>query len=165
MGRAVSTTLTVRHMRRADAVSVAELCGVLGYPATARQIAARFESISRREDGRIFVADDRGAVVGWLHVSGTRILEADPYAEIAGLVVTEGMRGRGVGAALVTAAEFWAREHGYDTVRVRSNIVRIEAHAFYEHLGYGYIKTQKAFRKILDANIASNRRRLGGVSG
>ena len=159
MDRAVSTSVIVRHMRPEDAGPVAELCGVLGYPATARQIAARYGSISVRQNGRIFVADDRGAVVGWLHVGGTCILEADPYAEIAGLVVTEGMRGRGVGAALVTAAESWAREHGYDTVRVRSNIVRTEAHAFYEHLGYGHIKTQKAFRKVLDANIASNRRR------
>jgi GNAT superfamily N-acetyltransferase len=137
-------------MRSEDAPAVADLTGTLGYPSTAAEIAGRFEAISRRRDGLIFVAEATGGpVVGWVHIRPARSLESDPFAEIAGLVVAEGARGQGIGRVLVGAAEGWAREHGYEIVRVRSSIARVGAHAFYEHLGYCHVKTQKNFRKMI----------------
>ena len=58
--------------------------------------------------------------------------------------------GAGVGRLLVEAAEEWALERGFDIMGVRSNTLRLDAHAFYEHLGYRVVKTQKAFRKRLN---------------
>jgi GNAT superfamily N-acetyltransferase len=148
--RADALSVAVRPMCRADATKVAQLTGELGYPATAAAVVARFERIEARSDARVFVAHtDDGSVVGWLHVYGSYLLESDPHAEIGGLVVADGSRGRRVGAALMAAAEAWAAEHGYEAIRVRSRIARIEAHGFYEHLGYTRIKTQHSFRKAL----------------
>jgi GNAT superfamily N-acetyltransferase len=70
-------------------------------------------------------------------------------AEIAGLVVDETARGGGIGRRLLEAAEQWARSHGCRAIRVRSNVVREGAHAFYVREGFREIKTQKVFEKGL----------------
>ena len=63
--------------------------------------------------------------------------------------VANDFRGQGVGRVLVERAEGWAKARGLKSVYVRSNIVRKDAHAFYQKLGYKIIKTQSAFRKAL----------------
>jgi len=131
-----------------DAAAVAALSGQLGYPASAQQIEERFRGLSREPDSTVFVAElDDGRLAGWLHVLARRFLELDRYTEIAGLVVDAGARRSGVGKALITAAETWARERGCSTVRVRSNMRRVEAKPFYERMGYRVVKTQYVFEK------------------
>jgi GNAT superfamily N-acetyltransferase len=137
-------------MTVADVEPAARLATQLGYPSTAEQVARRFQAIEANPESHVAVAvDERGAVVGWIHVFGNRLLESEPDAEIGGLVVDESVRGRGVGTALVAAAEAWARERGHRVVSVRSNVVRQEAHAFYQTRGYEVVKTQLKFRKPL----------------
>jgi GNAT superfamily N-acetyltransferase len=63
--------------------------------------------------------------------------------------VDERNRGAGVGRALVSAAEEWAKESGLATIRVRSRIERDRAHKFYERDGYTRLKTQYVFEKPL----------------
>ncbi len=46
-------------------------------------------------------------------------------------------------------AEHWAREKGLRSIFLRSNIIRKDAHTFYQALGYSVVKTQYAFRKAL----------------
>ncbi len=133
-----------------DISAVADLTTQLGYPATETQVKRRYDFIKDRWDARLLVAQDANrSVVGWIHVQVTYLLESDPRAEIWGLVVSEAARGTGVGRRLVEAAEEWAVMLGMNIVVVRSNHVRVEAKAFYEHLGYTVTKTQNAFRKSL----------------
>jgi GNAT superfamily N-acetyltransferase len=134
-------------MAHADTEAVAELCTQLGYPATAEDIGRRAAVVDSRGHGAVLVAEEDGRVVGWIHVVSTPVLETDLYAEIAGLVVDERCRSRGVGLALLDAAESWARDAGCTTIRVRSRIARERAHAFYERHGFRRIKTQHAFEK------------------
>jgi GNAT superfamily N-acetyltransferase len=153
----------IRVMTAADVERVAQLAGQLGYPSTSAHVAARFELLRQRPDEGLFVAvgpnaaplgptgsaAGHDAVIAWVHVRPTLTLESDPCAEIAGLVVNAADHGHGVGRALVAAAEAWAVEHGFREIRVRSNVVRLEAHAFYRHLGYEVVKNQLNFRKRL----------------
>jgi len=139
-------------MERRDVDGVADLVTQLGYPSTPRDIARRFERIDGRDDQALLVADDGSAVVGWMHVGSHPYLESDDSAEILGLVVAEGQRSRGVGAALVGAAETWAAERGCQVIRVRSRITRDRAHAFYERGGFERIKTQYCFQKTLGSH-------------
>jgi GNAT superfamily N-acetyltransferase len=134
-----------------DVAAVAELNGQLGYPAGEAAVQRRFEEIQRYDAGQVFVADDGERPIGWVHVYDTHLLEQDATAEIGGLVVADGRRGGGVGRALMAAAEHWAAQHGCQAVRVRSQTMREAAHAFYEHLGYAYLKTQKNFHKPLSS--------------
>jgi ribosomal protein S18 acetylase RimI-like enzyme len=140
-------------MQAGDLAYVAALTSELGYPSSESEITRRYDLIKDRSDARLLVAEHvERNVVGWIHVQATCLLEADPRAEIWGLVVAEAVRGAGAGRALVRAVEEWAIQHGLDVVTVRSNIVREGARRFYEHLGYRIVKTQNAFRKNLSHN-------------
>jgi GNAT superfamily N-acetyltransferase len=88
-------------------------------------------------------------VVGFVHVHLYLLLVDDREAEIGGLVVDASVRGRGLGARLMAAAEAWSLEKGCSSVYLRSNTLRTRAHAFYKNLGYSIIKSQYAFRKML----------------
>jgi GNAT superfamily N-acetyltransferase len=137
-------------MRAGDEAAAAELAGQLGYPTTAAQVGERLRRAAGQPDAALLVAEAAaGRVVGWAHAFGVYLLESEPYAELGGLVVDERERGRGVGRALLAAVEGWAREGGFASVRLRSNVVRERAHAFYERLGYERVKTQHCFRREL----------------
>jgi GNAT superfamily N-acetyltransferase len=142
---------TIRTARAYDATPIAELAGELGYPANRQQIATRLAGVESEPSARVLVAEGaQGAVVGWLHVAVRAQLTEDSCAEILGLVVAEGSRGEGIGAALVRAAEAWARGEGCTRIRVRSRDTRERAHRFYEREGYARNKVQVVLHKTLD---------------
>jgi GNAT superfamily N-acetyltransferase len=143
--------MRLRPMTERDTGAVAELSGQLGYPSTPAQMKRRFEALSRDPESAIFVAESEdGGLIGWVHVVGRHCLELDPYAELGGLVVDAAARRKGVGKALLSAAEQWAAGHGYTTMRVRSNMKRGEARPFYEGMGYAITKSQNVYQKILE---------------
>ena len=63
-------------------------------------------------------------------------------------MVSERLRGQGIGRLLCRRAEQWSWDHGVRTVRVTSRSSRVEAHRFYREGGYGEIKTSVVFEKI-----------------
>lgn len=144
----MSSEPNLREATASDIPALAALCGQLGYPSTPEQLAARLTRLAGPEDC-VLVAEMAGKVVGWIHVRGVCCVESDPNAEIAGLVVDESCRGAGVGSELVEAACRWATQHGYGEVRVRSNVIREQAHRFYERQGFRRLKTQIAFARRL----------------
>lgn len=140
----------IRRATAEDAAAIAALCGQLGYPTSAEEGARRLQVLLSREEDAVFVADVDGAVVGWIHMFGCERLESEPSAEIGGFVVADGHRGSGIGMDLIAAGERWARERGYELVRVRSNVIRERAHHFYqERAGYQLSKRQAVFTKNL----------------
>jgi GNAT superfamily N-acetyltransferase len=144
---------TIRNARTYDAPALAALAGELGYPSTQRQIVARLAAIEAEPASRVLVAEDeRGHVVGWLHVAQVAHLVDDATAEIVGLVVADGARSGGIGAHLLQAAEDWARKRGAALMRVRSRVERERAHRFYERAGYVRVKTSAVFGKPLDGD-------------
>ena len=137
-------------MTAADVERVAALSGELGYPSTPEQVTSRFRLIEERPDAIAFVATDAGgSVQGWVHVYGRYHLESDRTAEIGGLVVAPELRGQGIGRTLMSAAESWSRERGYGQVRLGSNVLRAEAHRFYQGLGYTIAKSHYRFQKTI----------------
>jgi GNAT superfamily N-acetyltransferase len=140
----------IRSLRREDAVLLAPLCEQLGYPATTDEVDRRLEVLLRTSrHGLLGAVADDDSLLGWIHVDASELVVWDPYAEICSLIVDTRVRSQGVGRALMTAAESWARDRGFAIVRVRSNVVRLDAHRFYEHLGYERGKTQHTFAKHL----------------
>ena len=126
------------------------LAGQLGYPSTQTQVAQRLRRVEGDDRHAVFVAESHdGPVIGWVHVFVCHLVESEPSAEIGGLVVDEQRRSAGVGRMLLEQAETWARMHGCASIRLRSNIIRKEAHAFYLKRGYSIVKTQHAFTKTL----------------
>ncbi|HJP97910.1 MAG TPA: GNAT family N-acetyltransferase [Rhodanobacteraceae bacterium] len=142
-------TTSIRAATQADAGALASLSRQLGYPAEAGDISRRLEEIVEHRSGAVLVAEDDGGVAGWAEASLQRHLVHDARAELAGLVVAEGARNRGVGVALLRAVEAWARDCGLREMIVRSNVVRERAHHFYLREGYSEEKRQAVFCKRL----------------
>lgn len=138
--------LFLRQATRDDAAALAALSTQLGYPSTSDQVQARLSWLISTDD-IILVAESNDRVVGWIHMQVSCTVEANPNAEIAGLVVDESCRGQGVGSALVEEGCLWAKRRGMVEVRVRSNVLREEAHRFYEGQGFQRLKTQIVFSR------------------
>ena len=137
--------VTIRPLDSTDADAVAALLPDLGYEATADQVVRRLAALRAWPDQDAFVAVAGGTVVGLCHVQGVRMLNSEGYAEIQALVVSTACQGQGIGRQLVAHACAWAFARGYERVRLRSNVVREAAHAFYEHLGFEKAKASYAF--------------------
>jgi ribosomal protein S18 acetylase RimI-like enzyme len=151
MDRAKTQAIETRLAEERDIIALARLAGELGYPSTPEQIRERLAYSEAAPHQATFVAViDGDAVVGWIHLSEARSLDAEPRAEITGLVVDSNHRSGGAGRLLVERGEEWARRRGLAVIGVRSNVIRERAHAFYERLGYTVTKTQKVFRKTLE---------------
>ena len=146
-------TARIRRAAPEDAPRLAELSIELGYPMTAAEAADRLVDLEASGDHALLVADEGGTAAGWIQVSLPRIFETPKSAEIAGLVVDSAERGRGVGRDLVAAAAGWAAERGCVAVRVRTNVIRERAHAFYVREGFLEVKTQKVLEKKLPSKV------------
>ena len=152
--------MIIRPATGADAPALAALSGQLGYPSEAEEIAGRLAALRELEHHAVLVAEETGRVVAWVHILGARHLMVDPFAEVGGLVVDAAWRGRGLGTALLAVAEAWAAERGYATMRIRSNIIREEAHRFYGARGYSDAKRQVVFARRLVRTVPA-----GGAKG
>lgn len=143
--------LLIRPALLDDASDIARLATELGYPTTTEQANSRLTLLLPRDSYFIAVADVSSQIVGWVAAERRLLLESGERVEIVGLIVSATARRNGIGAALVEAAEVWARAQGMQVLSVRSNVARIEAHPFYERLGYVRSKTQHAYVKQLAA--------------
>lgn len=140
--------MTIRELQSGDIEAMTRLTSQLGYPAAEEQVARRMKTLLGKADEVVLVAvSDKGQAVGWLHVRALTSLHVDSMGEICGMVVDEGHRSQGIGAALVLAAERWTEAHGCRKMRVRSNAVRKDAHRFYERAGFRMTKTSLTFEK------------------
>jgi len=142
------TSTAIRTATEIDAESIAQLSCMLGYTTTGEMIGSRLRAVLRLDNYLVLVAvNDSVAVIGWLQAHASHVIESGFRVEITGLIVSSETRRRGVGSALVGRAEEWARQLGAEAVVVRSNVQRVESHAFYPALGYDITKTQTVYRK------------------
>ena len=142
----------IRPAQPEDSAQIAKLSTQLGYPSDPDETARRLEELQRSSESCIFVARLAGGeIAGWIAMFVFRSIADEPRVEISGFIVDEGVRSQGIGAKLLHRAEQWAREKGCGTIGLRCNVIRDRAHAFYERHGYQHVKTQKSFRKIINA--------------
>jgi GNAT superfamily N-acetyltransferase len=143
------SALSIREINVADAEAAAQLSGELGYPVSAGIMRERICRLEFLPNHVVFVACLDHAVVGWIDVDVVHHLQAEPSAEIGGLVVSRDYRSVGIGRMLLMQAEGWARKRHLKRMIVRSRITRDDAHRFYLREGYEKIKTSAVFSKML----------------
>ena len=147
----LAAPIVVREITLRDAAAAAVLSGELGYPASVEEMEQRIRDLPARNDHAVFVAclpEER--VVGWIDVAITHHLQADPYGEIGGLVVSGEVRSAGIGRRLLAEAEQWVSDRGIKRMVVRSRVSREDAHRFYERERYSRTKTSAVFSKDLE---------------
>lgn len=125
--------------------AVRELLGQLGYEIAAGELEARLERVLAAEGHHVAVVEERGKVVGLLHVFERPALEKPCEAVVQALVVDATERGRGIGRGLMEVAEAWARTRRLGSVALSTR----RAEDFYARLGYAKVATSHLMRKAL----------------
>jgi predicted N-acetyltransferase YhbS len=107
----------------------------LGFDSSAELIEINLQALTR--DGFPPLVADCGRVVGCVTYSVMQVLHRPaPAGRISMLIVAADWRGQGVGRSLVAAAVDRLRNAGCQLCEVTSNLALIDAHAFYERLGF-----------------------------
>jgi GNAT superfamily N-acetyltransferase len=137
-----------------DAAEIARLSIELGYPAIEDETRAALTKLLKSPRHFAVVAADRtGQLIGWAAAERRLTLESGEIMELTGLVVAVSARRLGVGKALVSAAERWALQEGFLSIRVRSNATREESHPFYTGIGFQRTKMQHVYKKSLPSAV------------
>jgi len=137
--------LMVRPFEAKDGEALADLMTQLGYETRASEMQMRMEAILADKHYATFVAVSGGKVCGMIGTFTCYSYEHNsPGGRILALVVSENMRGRGVGHALIAAAEKDLAQKNIRRVAVNTHFKRNDAHEFYEKVGY----TKNGFRFV-----------------
>jgi GNAT superfamily N-acetyltransferase len=140
----------IRQALNKDFGELSILSTQLGYPCSPDDSQRYLMDIIQDPEHALYVAEATdGEVIGYIHVFKTKRPFIEPFAELGGLVVSEGYRGKGLGRILLERSEEWAQEKGCHEMRIRSNVIRVRAHPFYQDQGYIVNKHQKIFIKNL----------------
>jgi ribosomal protein S18 acetylase RimI-like enzyme len=145
--------VTVRAAEATDVEALADLMTQLGYPTRTSEMQMRMEAIRADKNYATFVAVSKGKVCGMIGTLTCYTYEHNsPSARILALIVAEKTRGRGVGHALIAAAERDLAQRNISRVAVNTRFERKEAHEFYEKVGY----TKNGFRLVKELPMAAD---------
>jgi aminoglycoside 6'-N-acetyltransferase I len=100
----------------------------------------------------VFVADDDDTLVGFIELDLRSYAEgctSSPVPYVEGWYVVSDWRRRGVGGALMHAAEEWGRSRGYTELGSDTEAVNRLSRAAHAALGFEEIETVVVFRKPL----------------
>ena len=140
----------IRVIQQKDAETIKNICeSELGHKTTVALLRQRIEELADNDHYYIMVFenDQTHQVLGFIQAEKYNLLYGDNGWNIIALAVESNAQGRGIGKQLLLSLENYAKKSGYTFIRLNSNTVRTEAHAFYQHLGYQCDKTQKRFIK------------------
>jgi N-acetylglutamate synthase-like GNAT family acetyltransferase len=137
--------IRIREIKPEDCKAVNELSKQLGYVLSLDHTKAQIIKLIAGKEHGAFAAIAEEKLIGWIHPFITLAIETKPFVEIAGLVVDEKFRDKGVGKRLVKKICEWSMLKEMDTIRVRCNTKRIQSHLFYQKIGFNELKEQKVF--------------------
>lgn len=133
----MDSKLLIRRAQLDDAGAVAALLEQLGYHSTPTEVRERLAAILSDPDYGTWVAQQGSHIIGLVGVRVGHSYEKNGmYGQLLVLVVDAGARRGGVGAELVRVAEEWIRGRGGRHVILNSGRHRLDAHRFYERMGY-----------------------------
>ena len=138
----------VRVANEGDVLELARLLTLLGHPTAGDDISTRWKEWRSAGNAALVVANTDGTLAGAVTLHQMVVLHRPkPVGRITSLVVDDSVRGRGIGRALVAAAEETLAGLGCGLLEITSNARLADAHAFYAHLGYE--ETSVRFAKVL----------------
>lgn len=110
----------------------------------------RVEEIKRDPNNYLFVLEEENKVQGSIFITLCLdpMYQFRPYAVIENLIIAEEFRGQGLGRELLNHVEQFCMNRNCTKMMLMSSTKRIEAHNFFEKLGYnGTIS--KGFKKYI----------------
>ena len=112
----------------------------------------RFFDGTLREPTRVLVADDAGDLVGFVELSIRAYAEgchSDHVGYVEGWYVASAARGRGVGRALIAAAEDWARGEGCEELASDAELTNSSSDCAHKACGFKETGQIRCYRKAL----------------
>lgn len=141
--------LQIRQCGIVDADAIYELdTKEMGYDYPRDKTEEKLKRLLKSDKDKIFVAVIDNTVVGYVHANDYDVIYAPHMKNIMGIAVLSSFKQKGIGRALLSAVEDWAKKDGAYGVRLVSGAARTGAHAFYRHCGYGGDKQQINFKKV-----------------
>lgn len=139
-------TAVIRPACAGDVAAMADLFGQLGYPVSPQELGDLWLMPDPAREVLVACLDEGIAgVLVWHCLNPLHV--APEWGLISALVVDEGARGSGVGAALLAVAESHAQARGCSQLELSSSLKREGAHRFY--LAQGYVERPKRFVKTV----------------
>ena len=132
-------THPIRRANPDDAAEIAECLAELGYGTTATLVVEKLRRAAHSAIDAVFVATagEGKRIVGVASIHVLPLFHASGnLARLTALAVRRDSQRRGVGGALLTAAEEFAWASDCRRIEITSGDHRPEAHAFYRRLGY-----------------------------
>ena len=146
--------IRVRPADEGDVLVVQELLGQLGYVLTVEEVRTRLALLAASRTDPVLVATEGSRAVGLIAMHcATMLHHTEPVARITALVVRDGVRGKGVGRILVSAAADVARQAGCGILELTTATHRTEAQAFYRALGF--TASSLRFHRAVNGKAAS----------
>ena len=144
----------IRNIKIEDAEAIQRICNIsLGYSVSIETAMRQIQKLSEDVNHHyIYVYEDEELqkVVGFMHAEVYESLYSYAGLNILGLAVLPEFQGKGIGKELMNHLELKAKDDSVTFIRLNSADYRVEAHKFYESIGYVCDKTQKRFIKKLD---------------
>ena len=142
----------LRDLKATDVASIHEINkDALGYTFSPEETASQLAKLS--QDSHHFLLgyedDTSHELVGYIHAEVYESLYSKPGFNILALAVLPQTQGKGIGKTLLQGLEKETKRRGYEFIRLNSADHRLDAHAFYERVGYTCDKVQKRFIKLL----------------
>ena len=127
----------IRNATRSDASELSRLLTQLGHETSVDEVEHRWGEWEEQGNSTLVAHEDSEHMLGLCQLHQTWVLHRPkPLGRITALIVDETSRGLGIGRVLVAAAERRFLSAGCGLLEITSNLKRVEAHAFYESLGY-----------------------------
>lgn len=146
----IKMDIQIRKCEITDAKAIYELnLRELGYDYPYDKTVEKLLQLLKSDKDKILVALIGNAVVGYVHANDYDVIYAPHMKNIMGIAVSGCCKKKGIGRALLSTVENWARKSGAHGVRLVSGSARTGAHEFYRHCGYTGDKQQINFKKIL----------------
>ena len=107
-------------------------------PLTLERLRETYGRLQQQNCSRVFVAVSGSSIVGTYILAILTMLgdRCRPTAVVEDVVVAASQRGRGIGKEMMKHALSLARAANCYKLTLSSNLVREEAHRFYESLGF-----------------------------
>lgn len=103
------------------------------------------------DSDRLFLALDSESLIGYAQLRVSHDLLEEDTVELLSIIVAPDMRRKGIGTRLITAAETWALQSGRARLRLRAEVTRTDALAFFAALGYEQSATSQEYVRDLGA--------------
>ena len=142
----------IREIDISDAEEIQKICKIaLGYDvdiSTVRNQINKLSCDNKHHIIAVYEDDNIQKAIGFVHAQVYESVYSDTGLNILGLAVDPKFQGNGVGKKLMYYIEKYALDNNMAFIRLNSANYRLEAHKFYENIGYTSDKLQKRFIKI-----------------